>query len=237
MKLLASALPCFGLCVCPLSARAEIERALPSSVQYTSSVTNILTGRAERFFTITEVQLKSVHGVGSAAIAKVNTKLTDASKQFFRAAANCRHMAADRPWHYESKLDKIVLSPDFISIVFSRSQSCMGSPDFERDAFVFYRKSGKHIPAGRLYTSFFPQEELKLRQSYSMHLIVLNEKMAGTLLEKNGYSQGAITEHCADYLTNTAYSVWASKSGLTLFPEFSQPVPDCQREYTLGKDD
>ncbi|MYN04514.1 hypothetical protein GTP41_20695 [Pseudoduganella sp. DS3] len=215
----------------PFSSQPD---ALSRQVKYTvHPVTRFNGRRLGKNVSIESVQLVSGPGLSSTSIQAINAKLRDVVKGFRIYAAECQQGAQGHPWGYESKLGKVVISKRYVSVVFERDTVCGGTPDFERDAFVFAKASGKFISPTRLLKEVFPREEFRAGISSYKDLIHVNDNLAEALISDNADVLGDCDGTCDYDIRNKSYRIWMEDGQIVLFPEFSQASYINQQEYFI----
>jgi hypothetical protein len=115
-----------------------------------------------------------------SATEKVNRALTAASDFFYKEAKACGAAAQGHPWRYELVLDKVLLAEKYLSVVFTKSTVCAGSPDIEKEARVFSLPTGSIVRTRALFKQIFPAAKLIRGTSTNTELIGLDEELAET---------------------------------------------------------
>jgi hypothetical protein len=182
---------------------------------------------------IQRVSVDAVAGMDSKAIKKVNTALTAASAAFERESRQCSASAQGHLWGYRLAVEKVLMSKKYLSVVFSKSTVCAGSPDIEKEARVFSLSSGELVPPKTLFKQLFPAAKLTPSVSTNKELIGLDEKMIETMIEDSKVVLKTHDGRCDFYLKNISYRIWVDDKKLILFPEFVQPDSFCQKEYLI----
>jgi hypothetical protein len=183
------------------------------------------------------VSFDAVTGLDQSAIKKINTALIAASDSFAREAKECSAAAQSHPWGYELTLEKVLLSDKYLSVVFSKSTLCAGSPDIEKEARVFSLPTGNLVPARALFRKIFPTAKLVIGLSSNKELIRLDEKMAETMIDDSKEVLKIYDKRCDFFLKNTSYRIWLDGKNVMFFPEFIQPQSFCQKEYLIQPED
>jgi hypothetical protein len=183
------------------------------------------------------VSFDAVAGVDQSAIKKINTALVAASASFSKEAKECSTYAEGHPWGYELTLDNVLLSEKYLSVVFSKSTVCAGSPDIEKEARVFSLPSGNLVPSRALFKKIFPAAKLATGVSKNKELIDLDEEMVETMINDSREVLKIYDKQCEFYLKNTSYRIWMNGKNVILFPEFVQPESICQKEYLIQPED
>ena len=179
------------------------------------------------------ISVDAVAGMDRTAIRRVNAVLAAASTAFDKEARKCSASAQGHPWEYKSAVEKVLLAKKYLSVVFSKSTVCAGSPNIEKEARVFSLSSGDLVPSKALFKQLFPAAKLTPSVSTNKELIGLDEKMIENMIED---SKAVLKTHdgrCDFYLKNISYRIWVDDQNLILFPEFIQPDSFCQKEYLL----
>jgi hypothetical protein len=179
------------------------------------------------------VSFDSIAGLDKSAIRKVNAALIAASTSFGKEAKECGAAAQGHPWGYELRLEKILLSEKYLSVVFSKSTVCAGSPDLEKEARVFSLPTGNLVSSKALFKQFFPTAKLITTTSTNMELIDLDEEMIETMINDSAEVLKNYDDQCEFYLKNSSYRIWIDGKNLIFFPEFAQPQSFCQKEYLI----
>jgi hypothetical protein len=179
------------------------------------------------------ISFDAVAGLKKSAIKKINTALTAASTTFEKEAKECSTYAQGHLWGYELTLEKVLLSEKYLSVVFSKSTVCAGSPDLEKEARVFSIPTGDLVPARLLFKQMFPTAKLVSSMSPNKELIRLDEEMAETLIDDSKEVFKTYDSECEFYLKHASYRIWMDGKNLILFPEFIQPESNCQKEYLI----
>lgn len=179
------------------------------------------------------VSFDGVVGLEQSAIRKINTVLIAASASFSREAKECSAAAQGHPWGYELNLEKVLLSKNYLSVVFAKSTICAGSPAIEKEARVFSLTDGNFVPARALFKQIFPDAKLIIGVSPNKELIRLDEKMTETMIDDSEAILKVHDRRCDFFLKNTSYRIWMDGKNLILFPEFLQPESFCQKEYLI----
>lgn len=183
------------------------------------------------------VSFDTVAGLDQSAIKKINAALIAASDSFGREAKECSAAAQGHPWGYELTLEKVLLSDKYLSVVFSKSTVCAGSPDIEKEARVFSLPTGNLVPARALFRKIFPTAKLAIGLSSNKELIRLEEKMAETMIDDSKEVLKIYDKRCDFFLKNTSYRIWLDGKNVMFFPEFIQPQSFCQKEYLIQPED
>jgi hypothetical protein len=179
------------------------------------------------------VSFDAVGGLDEISIRKINTALIAASASFGREAKECSAAAQGHPWGYKLALEKVLLSEKYLSVVFSKSTVCAGSPDIEKEARVFSLPTGNLVPARSLFKQMFPAAKLIIGPSSNKELIRLDEEMAETMIDDSKEVLKVYDKRCDFFLKNTSYRIWVDGKNAILFPEFIQPESFCQKEYLI----
>lgn len=226
MKLFASA----GLLAALLAAQAPLPaRAGGVPVSYKVADTS-----PSKDVSIQSVTLDAVAGMSPAALVKVNAALKSATAQFAGEAKRCGAAAVKgRPWGYIRKFEKAVLSDKYLSVVFTKSTVCAGSPDEEKDARVFSLKSGEPVPAHALFKHMLPNANIATAYLTNKDRVRLDEATAETLIDDSKAVLKIDDRRCDFYLKTTSYTIWADGKHLIFHPEFNQPFSFCQQEYLI----
>ena len=183
---------------------------------------------------IQTVTLDAVAGMSPAALVKVNAALKSVTAQFAGEAKRCGAAAVKgRPWGYIRKFEKAVLSDKYLSVVFTKSTVCAGSPDEEKDARVFSLKSGEPVPAHALFKHMLPTVNIATAYLTNKDRVRLDEATAETLIDDSKVVLKIDDRRCDFYLKTTSYSIWADGKHLIFYPEFNQPNSFCQQEYLI----
>jgi hypothetical protein len=182
---------------------------------------------------IQKIQLRSAPGMDKLSIRNVNSGLAKMISKYGTFAYRCGSVAQGHPWEYKAKLEKIVLSEQYISFVFARETVCAGTPGFERDPIVFHRSNGEFISSAKLLSKVFPKESFPKSLQSDRQLVRLNEEIAERIIDHET-EQGAHDQRCEHYIKNSSYRIWMDSGKLALYPEFSQPNSRCQKEYIIG---
>ncbi|XLZ71974.1 hypothetical protein ABT364_08390 [Massilia sp. SR12] len=215
----------------PFSSQPD---ALSRQVKYTVHTVTKANGKPlAKDASIESVQLVSGPGLSSASIQSINAKLRGAVGEFRKRAAECQRYADGHPWGYESKLGKVVMSKGYLSVVFERETVCGGTPDFERDAFVFARASGKFISPTRLMKEVFPEEAILASKSTNQDLVHLTDDLADALINDNANILGDCDENCERDVRHKSYRIWMEDGQMVFFPEFLQASYINQQEYFI----
>lgn len=216
----------------PFSSQPDmLSRQVKYAVQ---PVQNVSGRRLPKEVSIESVTLHSGPGLSNSSIKAINAKLGNAVAAFHTRAAECRKFSFHgQPWGYESKLGKVVVSGRYVSVVFDRATACGGTPDFERDAFVFARTTGKLVPASQLLDQVFPQEEGPEKRSPYPDLVSLNDNRAEALMRDNAEILGDCDERCEYDVRNKSYRIWMEDGQMVFVPEFSQTMSIQQQEYVI----
>jgi len=189
--------------------------------------------KATERVSIQTVSVDAVTGMDSKAIKKVNAALKAASAAFARESQQCSGSAQGRLWGYRLAVEKVLLSKNYLSVVFSKSTVCAGSPDIEKEARVFSLSSGDLVPSKALFKRLFPATKLTPSVSNNKELIGLDEKIIETMIQDSKVILKTHDRRCDFYLKNISYRIWVDDQNLILFPEFIQPNSFCQKEYLL----
>lgn len=179
------------------------------------------------------VSFDALAGTDQIAIKKINTALIAASASFSKEAKECSTYAEGHPWGYELTLEKVLLSKKYLSVVFSKSTVCAGSPDIEKEARIFSLPTGDVVPARTLFKQIFPKAKLLIGAPTNKELIRLDEEMAKTMIDDSKEVLKVYDEQCEFFLKNTSYRIWMDGKNMILFPEFIQPESICQKEYLI----
>lgn len=183
------------------------------------------------------VSFDDVAGLKQGAIKKINTALIATSNSFGKEAKECSSYAEGHLWGYKVSLEKVLLSEKYLSVVFSKSTVCAGSPDLEKEARVFSIPSGELVPARVLFKQIFPTAKLVTGMSPNKELIQLDEEMAESLIADSKKFLKTYDSECEFFLKRTSYRIWADGKNLVFFPEFIQPQSFCQKEYLIQSED
>jgi hypothetical protein len=183
------------------------------------------------------VSFDAVAGLDQSAIRKVNAALMAASALFGREAKECRAAAQGHPWGYQLAFEKILPSEKYLSVVFSKSTVCAGSPDIEKEARVFSIPNGDLVPARVLFKRVFPSAKLVTGVSTNKELIDLDEKLVEAMINDSREVLKNYDDRCDFYLKNSSYRIWMDAKNVILFPEFIQPESICQKEYLIQLED
>lgn len=215
----------------PFSSQPD---ALSRKVKYSvQPLTKAGGRRLAKEISIESVKLLTGPGLSDDIIQAINAKLGSAVTGFRGRAAECGKWSQGHPWSFESKLAKVVISRRYLSVVFATYANCGGTPDFEREAFVFARASGKLIPPDRLLKEVFPREEIAANKPTHWHLIKVNDNLAEAMMNDNADSLGACDERCDYDVRNKSYHIWMEDGQMVFFPEFSQTMAIKQKEYVV----
>ncbi|MCS0581409.1 hypothetical protein NX784_07380 [Massilia pinisoli] len=179
------------------------------------------------------VSFDSVDGLDKNAIRRINAILNAVSTSFGKEAKECGAVAQGHPWGYELKLEKILPSEKYLSVVFSKSTVCGGSPDLEKEARVFSLPTGDLVPPNTLFKQLFPRAKIVSTASKYKELVDLDEEMVETMINDSEATLKNYDDKCEFYLKNTSYRIWIDGQNLILFPEFLQPQSFCQKEYLI----
>ena len=183
---------------------------------------------------IQAVSLDAVAGMSPAALGKVNASLKSATAQFASEAKRCGAAAVKgRPWGYIRKFGKAILSDRYLSVVFTKSTVCAGSPDEEKDARVFSLKSGRPVPAHALFKQMLPTAKTATAHLTNKDMVRLDQATAETLIDDSKVVLKIDDRRCDFYLKTTSYYIWADGKHLIFHPEFNQPFSVCQKEYLI----
>ncbi len=208
--------------------------SISPSVKYKVTAVTELGKKPVKSFSFQKIKLISGEGLSKIAISSINFEL-EKSKDMHRMLANqCREFSQGDPWQYESKIAKIMLTKNYLSIVFSRQTVCGGSPEFERDPLVFSTKDGKFIPTEELMSEAFPGHKIPENIQSDKQLTPLDQELTETLIEDSKKSQNNFDETCNLYLRESTYRIWMEDKKMVLFPEFMRPESRCQREYFIN---
>lgn len=183
------------------------------------------------------VSFDKIAGMDQGAVKRVNAALIAASAAFGREAKKCGVAAQGHPWEYKSALEKVLLSERYMSVVFTKSTVCAGSPDIEKEARVFSLPNGNLVPAKALFKRVFPTAKLATGVSKNKELIDLDEEMVESLINDSKVALKSYDSRCEFYLKNSSYRIWMDGKNLILFPEFIQPQSFCQKEYLIQPED
>jgi len=183
------------------------------------------------------VSFDDVAGLNQGAIKKINTALIVTSTAFGKEAKECSSYAEGHLWGYKVSLEKVLLSEKYLSVVFSKSTVCAGSPDLEKEARVFSIPSGELVHARVLFKQIFPTAKLVKSISPNKELIQLDEEMAEALIADSKEVLKTYDSECEFFLKRTSYRIWADGKNLIFFPEFIQPQSFCQKEYLIQPED
>lgn len=221
------------LTIFTLSAYAQ-SPITPPDIKFSAlqSKKTVRSGDGDRV-SIQKIQLRSAPGMNTLSIQKVNSGLAKMISKYGAFADRCGSVAQGHPWEYKARLEKIVLSEQYISFVFARETVCAGTPGFERDPIVFHRSNGEFISSTKLLSKVFPREPLPKNLQSDTQLIQLNEEIAERIIDHET-EQGAYDQRCEFYIRNSSYRIWMDADKLVLYPEFSQPNSHCQKEYVIA---
>lgn len=183
------------------------------------------------------VSFDAVAGLDQSGVRRINTALIAASASFRREAKECSAAAQGHPWAYELTFEKVLLSKKYLSVVFTKSTVCAGSPDIEKEARVFSLPTGNLLPARALFKQIFPKAKLVIGVSPNRELIELDEEMVETVIGDSKEVLKVYDKRCDFSLENTSYRIWMDGKNVTLFPEFIQPKSFCQKEYLIQPED
>jgi len=204
------------------------------SIKYKATPVKVDAMSKANVATIQRVQLEAAAGISKQAINRINVELVNVAKEFGKSASKCHDAALGHPWAYASKLEKILLTEKYVSLVFARETVCAGSPDFERDPIVFSVKDGSVVSADRLFKSEFPEEELLPNISQDKRLVAPSSNVIERLIAVSKIARNDYDEQCEHYLKNTSFNIWMESKGMIFFPEFLQTDSICQKEYLLA---
>lgn len=209
--------------------QAQALSPAPAPVSY-----KVTGGKPAGSVSIQGVMVDAVAGMDRKAIANVNTVLKAAAAGFAREAKQCGAAAVQgRPWGYTISFDKAVLSDNYLSVVFAKSTVCAGSPDEEKEARVFARKTGALVPSRTLFRHMLPGANTVDGLSTNKELIRIDEETAQTLIDDSQVILNIDDRRCDFYLKTTSYRIWADGKHLMFYPEFNQPFSFCQKEYLI----
>jgi len=186
---------------------------------------------------IQTVSFDAIAGMDQNALKKVNAALMDTSAVFGREAKQCGAAAQGHPWGYNLTFEKVLLSENYLSVVFDKSTVCAGSPDIEKEARVFSLPAGNLVPPKTLFKRIFPAAKLPTGVSTNKELIDLDEAMVETMIDDSKAMLKIYDNRCEFYLKNSSYRIWMDGKNLILFPEFIQPESFCQKEYVIQPED
>jgi hypothetical protein len=179
------------------------------------------------------VAFKSIVGLDKIAIRKINTSLINASDSFRNDAKECSTYAEGNPWGYKLTLEKVLVSENYLSVIFDKSTVCAGSPDLEKEPLVFSLPNGNLVPARALFRQIFPTAKIVIGISSNKELIRLDEEMTETLIKDSKNLLKIYDSQCEFYLKHASYRIWTDGKNMILFPEFTQPESFCQKEYVI----
>jgi hypothetical protein len=203
------------------------------SQSHTPAVYKVRESKPLKDASVQIVSFDSIPGLDQSAIRKVNSTLIAASASFGKEAKQCSAAAQGHPWGYELRLEKILLSEKYASVVFSKSTVCAGSPDIEKEARVFSLPTGNLVPSKTLFKQLFPTAKLITTTSTNEELIDMDEEMIETMINDSEKILKNYDGECEFYLKNSSYRIWVDGKNLILFPEFAQPQSFCQKEYLI----
>lgn len=189
--------------------------------------------KATERVSIQTVSVDAVAGMDSKAIKTVNVALKTASAAFERESKQCSASAQGHLWGYRLAVEKVLLSKKYLSVVFSKSTVCAGSPNIEKEARVFLLSTGDLVRSKALFKQLFPAAKLTPSVSNNKELIGLDEDMIETMIDDSKVILKTHDSRCDFYLKNISYHIWVDDQNLILFPEFIQPNSFCQKEYLL----
>jgi hypothetical protein len=230
MRLSILTLSCAAIfAMCPACATPEI---LPvkykvSALEYSGEK------KIAKNISIQKVEFESVAGMDQKFVKAINFGLNQTFKNFENEAKKCGGMAQGHPWNYESKFEKVLLSRRYMSVVFSKSTVCAGSPDIEKESRVFSVKNGSLIPAIALAKEVLPSAKISQGVTANKDLVRLDEETAEAMIDDSKTALKNYDEKCEFFLKNTSYRIWVDGKNLVLFPEFVQPNSFCQKEYII----
>jgi hypothetical protein len=213
---------CLVISLCALKAQAN------ASVNY-----KVHNSKPTKDVSIQIVSFDAVPGLNSNAIRKLNAALINVSNSFKNEAKECSAAAQGHPWGYELSIEKVLLSKKYLSVVFSKSTVCAGSPDIEKEARVFSLPSGDFVPARTLFKQIFPDSKPITTISPNKEIIRLSKEMTEAMISDSKEILKNYDKQCEFYLKNTSYRIWIDGANLILFPEFQQPESICQKEYLI----
>jgi len=220
----------FAACIA-ISSSASPSQAAPQ-VSY-----KVRDSKPMKGVSIQTVSFGAIAGLDKNAIEKINTALTAASATFGKEAKECSTYAQGHPWGYELALEKVLLSEKYLSVVFSKSTVCAGSPDLEKEARVFSIPTGDRVSARDLFKKMFPTAKFVGSTSTNKELIRLDEEMAEALINDSKDVFKTYDSECEFYLKHASYRIWTDGKNLILFAEFIQPASFCQKEYLIQPDE
>lgn len=211
------------------------ELTISESVKYRlAALTELSKQKVTGDFSIQEVELISAGGLSKQSIKNINLELKKSISKHKILAEQCRKFSQGGPWQYESQLEKIMLTKNYLSVVFSRQTVCGGSPGFERDPLVFSTKNGKFIPTGMLMAETFPGHTIPENIQSDKQLTPLDEDLADTLINDSKKAQTDFNEKCEFYLRGSTYRIWMEDKRMMFFPEYLRPEAHCQSEYFIN---
>lgn len=193
----------------------------------------LLESKPKKNASIQIVSFDVIAGLDQSAIKRINAALITASASFGREAMECSTYAGGNPWGYKLTLEKVLVSEKYLSVVFTKSTVCAGSPDLEKEARVFAIPTGELVPARILFKKIFPTAKLVVGMSPNKELIRLDEEMAETLIDDSKDALKIYDSQCEFFLKHASYRIWMDGKNLILFPEFIQPASFCQKEYLI----
>jgi hypothetical protein len=182
---------------------------------------------------IQRIEIESVIGMDAKSIKNINSSLRLVVESFKKEAQKCGAAAQGRPWNYESKFEKALLSEKFVSFVFLKSTVCAGSPDIGKESRVFALNNGNLVRGISLVKEVFPSAKILLNVASNRDLVRLDEETAEIMIDDSKMALNNVDGKCEFFLKNTSYKVWLDGKNLVLFPEYVQPNSFCQKEYII----
>lgn len=220
-----------------LAAYVAVSLSVPQAHATASFSYKVRDSKPIKEASIQTISFDAIAGMDQDALKKVNAALVDAAAVFGREAKQCGAAAQGHPWGYNLTFEKVLLSEEYLSVVFDKSTVCAGSPDIEKEARVFSLPAGNLIPSKTLFKRVFPAAKLPTGVSTNKELIDLDEEMVETMIDDSKAMLKIYDNRCEFYLKNSSYRVWMDGKNLILFPEFIQPESFCQKEYVIQLED
>ncbi|GGY68620.1 hypothetical protein [Pseudoduganella albidiflava] len=210
-----------------------LDNAAPPSVKFVlGKAKNLGVSRPTSSVSVETLKIITIEGLQPKIIDRINAHLLEKEKNMPREVKLCGSYAEGHPWGFHLKFKRILVSEDYISIVFERSTVCAGSPDIEKVPMVFSRLNGALIPAESLIKRFVSAAVTKA--SYEGK-VELDEESIEQMIADSEAEGISSNEDCEFYLKNTPYSVWVDGKRLVLSPEFTQTNSNCMKEYIIKR--
>lgn len=205
-----------------------------SPVKYSTSILeNSGDNKMIKDISIQKIEIESITGMDAKSIKNINSSLRFVVEDFKKEAQKCGASAQGRPWNYESKFEKALLSEKFVSFVFSKSTVCAGSPNIEKESRVFALKNGSLVRGISLVKEVIPSAKISPNAASKKDLVRLDEETAEIMIDDSKLALNNFDGKCEFFLKNTSYKVWLDGKNLVLFPEYVQPNSFCQKEYII----